>query len=474
MTHKPIICKDVCLSLPHKTCFENFSAQIPYGSRIALIGRNGCGKSTLLKIVQGQLDPTSGSIHVPEDVIFGYVPQVIDDFIDDFDSLSGGQRLNQAMTQALSINPNVLLLDEPTNHLDQHNRQSLMRLLQLFQGTIIVASHDVDLLQNCALTLWHIDQGKIHIFSGNYQDYRRELMIKRTSLEKEVSRLDLQKKEMHHALMKEQERAKKSNLRGEKSIKDRKWPTIVSDEKARRAIETSGKKKRALRDGREDILEKLFDLRLPEVIIPKFSLRGGVRGDHALVSISDASVCYQCQKPILRDIHLTIGACDRIAIHGDNGSGKSTLAKAILGDPKVIKTGNWHVPKPQDIGYLDQHYGTLSPNKSVLETVQDLVPTWSHPEIRCHLNDFLFRKNEEINAFVSTLSGGEKARLSLAQIAAKTPRLLILDEITNNLDLETRDHVIQVLKDYPGALIVISHDGDFLKEIEMTNFYKAE
>jgi ATPase subunit of ABC transporter with duplicated ATPase domains len=96
---------------------------------------------------------------------------------------------------------------------------------------------------------------------------------------------------------------------------------------------------------------------------------------------------------------------------------------------------------------------------------QNLDLTWSHAEIRRHLNDFLFRKNEEVNALVSTLSGGEKARLSLVQIAAKTPKLLILDEITNSLDLETRDHVIQVLKNYPGVMVVISHDEDFLKAI---------
>jgi len=107
----------------------------------------------------------------------------------------------------------------------------------------------------------------------------------------------------------------------------------------------------------------------------------------------------------------------------------------------------------------------LIPDKTVLETISDLVPAWSHAEIRRHLNDFLFRKNEEVNALVSTLSGGEKARLSLAQIAAKTPKLLILDEITNNLDLETKEHVIQVLKYYPGAMIVISHEADFLEEI---------
>ena len=101
----------------------------------------------------------------------------------------------------------------------------------------------------------------------------------------------------------------------------------------------------------------------------------------------------------------------------------------------------------------------------MLETIADLVPHLPHTEIRRHLNDFLFRKNEEVNALVSTLSGGEKARLSLAQIAAKTPKLLILDEITNNLDLETKEHVMQVLKAYPGAMIIISHDADFLEEI---------
>lgn len=105
---------------------------------------------------------------------------------------------------------------------------------------------------------------------------------------------------------------------------------------------------------------------------------------------------------------------------------------------------------------------------------QNLDLTWSHAEIRRHLNDFLFRKNEEVNALVSTLSGGEKARLSLVQIAVKTPKLLILDEITNSLDLETRDHVIQVLKNYPGVMVVISHDEDFLKAIHVSVFYGIE
>ena len=272
--------------------------------------------------------------------------------------------------------------------------------------------------------------------------------------------------------MKEQERAKKSNLRGEKSIQNRKWPTIVSDEKARRAIETSGKKKSSIRDKKQELTDKLSDLRLPEILKPKFSLNAADIGDRTLVSISDGCVGYN--QPLLHNITLSLMAGDRMAISGDNGSGKSTLIKAILDDPIVTKTGIWHMPKPGDIGVLDQHYATLNPNKTVLETVHDLAPSWPHADIRRHLNDFLFRKNEEVNALVSTLSGGEKARLSVAQIAAKTPKLLILDEMTNNLDLETRDHVIQVLKEYPGAMIVISHDDDFLREIIVNTYYILE
>ena len=179
---------------------------------------------------------------------------------------------------------------------------------------------------------------------------------------------------------------------------------------------------------------------------------------------------YSENQPILSGIILSLGSGERLAITGDNGSGKSTLIKAILGDESVCKTGEWHVIKREDIGYLDQHYSTIYPDKTVLETIADLVPAWPHSEVRRHLNDFLFRKNEEVNALVSTLSGGEKARLSLAQIAAKTPKLLILDEITNNLDLETKEHVVQVLKAYPGAMIVISHEADFLEEIGV-NYY---
>jgi len=131
---------------------------------------------------------------------------------------------------------------------------------------------------------------------------------------------------------------------------------------------------------------------------------------HKPIQIKDLDLSFP-HKICFENFNCQIPYDSRIAIIGRNGSGKSTLIKAILGDESVYKTGEWHVIKREDIGYLDQHYGTLNPDKTVLETIEDLVPHWLRTEIRRHLNDFLFRKNEEVNALVSTLSGGEKARL---------------------------------------------------------------
>ncbi len=456
------------ISFAHKTCFEGFSTHVHGADRIAIIGQNGIGKSTLLKTLLNQVEPSSGSIHISDDVIFGYVPQVICEF----ETLSGGQRLNEALTQALSVSPNVLLLDERTNHLDGHNRKSLMRMLRQYAGTLIAVTHDVEFLNTCIDTLWHIDNGKVHVFTGNYDDYMREVHINRASIEGELSRLDRQKKDVHHALMKEQERAKKSNSRGEKSIQERKWPTIVSDEKARRAVETSGKKKKAIHNEKKDLLEKLSSLRLPEVITPKFSIKAADISDRVLVSISDGSVGYKDNETVVQNINFSLSSKNRIALQGDNGSGKSTLIKGILGDENIIKTGDWYVPN--DIGYLDQHYATLDAEKSVLQTITELAPTWTHAEVRRHLNDFLFRKNEEVYAKVHQLSGGEKVRLSLAQIAAKTQKLLILDEITNNIDLSTKEHLLEFLNAYPASFIIVCHDEGFLAKLNLDDKYSVK
>lgn len=465
--HKPIFLKDISLSFSNKNCFEDFSTVIYPGSRIAIIGRNGSGKSSLLNILRGKLEPSSGDITILDDVCIGYVDQIIDDF----NNLSGGQRFNKRLSEALAQLPDLLLLDEPTNHLDKDNRKSLDSMFKKYQGTLIVVSHDTGLIRNCIDTLWHIDNNRVYEFTGSYDDYMHEIKQKRASTQKELASLKRDKKDTHNSLMKEQKRASSSKSKGQKSIEQRKWPTIISKSKADRAEQTSGKKKSAIDKKKQQLTGQLSDLRLPKIILPKFSLMPENISSCNLLSISSADLGYSVDKIILKNISLSLGGKERIAISGKNASGKSTLLKAILGKDEIFKTGNWYLPRLEHIGYLDQHYSNLQPQLSVIQHIKDLRPDWTEIDVRRHLNDFLFKKNEEVMQIAVNLSGGEKVRLSLSMIAAKTPKLLILDEITNNLDLETKEHVIQVLKEYPGAMIIVSHEENFLETIDIDHNY---
>ncbi|GHS92345.1 erythromycin ABC transporter ATP-binding protein [Alphaproteobacteria bacterium] len=450
--------QNFCLSFPHKTCFEDFSAHIFPGDRIAIIGRNGSGKSSLLKMIAERASP----------IRTAYIPQMIQDF----DSCSGGEKFHKALSAALGENPDLLLLDEPTNHLDRDNRCGLLRKLHSFQGVPILVTHDKEILQHCVDILWHIDKEKITIFQGKYDAYMREQKVKRHALQTQIDALKRQEKGLHESLMKEQERVKKSVASGKKKVAKRKWLPEVGALKAMKAEVAQGAQRTKRNQKKEKLVEQLSHMRLPEEIIPKFNVEAQKSAQGTLVSLRNGCVAYGATI-ILSDIFLSVGATTRMAITGRNGSEKSTLIKGIFMDPTVTRTGEWVVPQRKDMGFLDQHYKTLDLKKSALEIIAEAAPCWNHADVRRHLNNFLFRKNEEVQERIENLSGGERARLSLAQIAAHPPKLLILDEITNNLDLETRDHVIQILRDYPGAMLVVSHDEDFLKEIKMDEYYET-
>ncbi|MDR1907867.1 MAG: ATP-binding cassette domain-containing protein [Holosporales bacterium] len=445
------------LSFPHKVCFDDFSTKIPHGERIAIIGRNGSGKSSLLKMI-AETDPT-----------MAYIPQTITNF----NNCSGGERFNKALSTALGSDPDALLLDEPTNHLDRDNKNGLMRMLRAYNGTLIIVTHDKDILRHIVDVLWHIDNGKITIFKGKYDDYQRERQTQHRALSDQIASLKRQKQSAHDNLMKEQERISKSKASGSKKMANKKWMKSVGDLKAMKAEKSQGAKLKEIDKEKQNLLDELAGVRLPEVILPQFNLaaRGTPKG--TILYIRDGYVDYG-DAAIAGPIHVSIQANERVAVTGKNGSGKTTLIKGILGDSNVIKTGEWLVPPPKDIGILDQHYQTLPREKSALEIISESAPSWSHAEIRNHLNDFLFRKNEEVNEKAKNLSGGELARLSLAQIAANPPKLLILDEITNNLDLETYEHVTQVLQKYPGAMLVVSHDDNFLSEIKVDTYVRID
>jgi len=466
--HRPIQINDLSLSFPGKRCFQNFNCHISFGSRIAIIGKNGSGKSSLLKLLNGTLDIGEESISRPNEVKTGYVPQIIDEF----QNKSGSQRVNQKITEALAGDTNLLLLDEPTNHLDLQHRKSLMRMLKKFSGTLIIVTHDREVLMECVDTLWDIDNHEIHIFSGSYEEYLNERKLQQHSLEQQYARLKREKKETHYQLMKEQKRAAKSKCKGKKNIDGRKWPTITSKSKALRSVKTTDKKKLAIDKKKEKINHQLENIRQFDTIIPRFSLTSEHVHDSLLISVNNGSLYYSREKLILEKLNFIVSGKEHIALTGENASGKSTLLNAIAGSKSILTNGNWTLPGQEQIGYLDQHYCNLNPQDSVYETIAKIKHEWSSKDIRKHLNNFLFRKNEEVEIPVKFLSGGEKTRLSLSVIAAKTPRLLILDEITNNLDLETKEHVVQTLKHYPGCMIVVSHEMKFLQQLNIDKWYQ--
>lgn len=215
--------------------------------------------------------------------------------------------------------------------------------------------------------------------------------------------------------------------------------------------------------------EKRALIREAETISPPFTLSHHAHATSGIY-VREGSVGYD-QTPIVRDISLSVEYGERVALTGANGSGKSTLIKALHSNPTVIRDGTWQLPRAELIGYLDQHYRIVTEHDTAVSAVKTIHPDWTEREVRTHLSRFLFRTHGDVTTPTHHLSGGERARLALALIAAQSPSILLLDEITNNIDLATREHCLQVLTSFPGTLIVISHDDDFLQRLNCTSWY---
>ncbi|MDR2400561.1 MAG: ATP-binding cassette domain-containing protein [Deferribacteraceae bacterium] len=447
---------DVALSFEGKVCFEGFSAKIYNGDRIALIGDNGSGKTQLLKLLAGITELQAGRITRNDGLCIGYVPQTVEEFTE----ASGGERFNRALSGAVE-GSNLLILDEPTNHLDTHNRASLLRMLKKYDGALIFASHDEDFLAELPDKLWHINNSQISVFSGSYSDYTVLLQKEREILQTELAQLKTEKKRAHSSLMKEQKRAKKSRATGEKGIKNHKRPPIMAGMMKAAAENTAGQKATELKEKREYIRERLDELSPMHERSPRFIIPSNFNKTDTAVHIIGGSAGYN-GKTIVSGVNIVLSATGRLVLSGANGSGKSTLAKAILDSEKLRLSGEWYTPN--QIGYLDQHYINLKPEKTVFESVRD-VSDLPVSLLRSHLGDFLFYTNSEVNCKVCELSGGEKARLSLAVMALSPKALLILDEITNNIDLKTKKYIAALLKEFPAALILISHELSFIRDV---------
>ena len=458
--------KDLKLSFGGKPLFEGLSLQICPRDRICLVGRNGCGKSTLLKVIAGQIETDGGDFYTQPGTKIAYLPQDADLPVDQtmldhlmgytgcaqyeaesvlgqvqmdpgqtMERLSGGEKRRLLIARSLVTDPDILLLDEPTNHLDIPAIEWLEETLKDFRGAIIVISHDRSFLKRVSAQTWWIDRGVMKANDKGYGDFDRWtealLLEEERQLEKLNSKLRLEEHWLHRGVTARRKR-NQGRLRQLMTMRD---------------------------DRRTKIQNR-----------PKGASLGGVSGETSSKIVIE---CHNLTKSfgdrsIVKEFSTIIQRGDRIGIVGANGSGKTTLLKLLL-KQLPLDEGRCHVGASVDLIYLDQMRDTLDPKATLWEILcpngGDQVMIQGKPRhIIGYLKEFLFDP-KQARSPVSILSGGEKNRLALAKAFTQPGNLLVLDEPTNDLDMDTLDLLQEMLYDFDGTMLVVSHDRDFLDRL---------
>jgi ATP-binding cassette subfamily F protein uup len=471
------------------------------GERICLLGRNGAGKSTLLKVISREITPETGQILVdpgtriaslPQDVpanLRGSVYEIVlaglgergtlleqhrraiaDEDYDaleriqhrleaegawdleqdvartltrlsldadiDFTTLSGGLKRRVLLARALVAEPDLLLLDEPTNHLDVDAIEWLEHLMLGWRGAILFTTHDRRLLERVASRILELDRGALTSWPGNYTNYLRR------------------RDEREHA------------------------ETLANDHFDRRLAEeevwirTGIKARRTRNEGRVRRLEQMRNERTARREAQgsaRFAAQAAQRSGRNVVDARDASFAYG-ENTVIRDLTLLIERGDRVGIIGPNGAGKTTLINLLLGTLTADK-GEIIQGTKLEVAYFDQHRAVLDPERTVADSVADgsdrVQIGNSSKHIIGYLADFLFSA-QRARSPVKSLSGGERARLLLARLFATPSNLLVMDEPTNDLDMETLELLEERLSEYPGTLLLVSHDRAFLDNVATT------
>jgi ATPase subunit of ABC transporter with duplicated ATPase domains len=389
-----------------------------------------------------------------------------------YHTLSGGERMRLKVAKLLAADPELILLDEPTNHLDLPTRQWLMNFLTSWRGAAIIISHDYDLLELWPEKIWSIERGQVITFDGSYSDYIHHREIERQKREAYRQELMQRKKVLVRKAQSEETRRSRTAKQGKMKYNG---DPLLRKGFAERAENTMGKAhiKRNSQE-KEQVLEEIRELNEPQKVPPRFYYDKR-RKYHFYLKVEEGKIAYS-DAPILENVNFSLATGERVAITGANGTGKTTLLKALLGSDEVKVRGSWDIPASfrNNIGHLDQHHENLMGHSTILEHLKDKRPDWGEDTIKRHLNAFLFYDHRTWHQQINTLSEGEKMRLSLALIAADPPTILFLDEVSNHLDLSTKEHLIEVLKSYEGALVVNSHEQAFLKQLEIDKTYSVE
>ena len=491
---------------------SNIKLEVQSRDRIALVGRNGAGKSTLLKIIAGHMSHDSGDIMKPKDVSIGYLaqntgleselsiweemltvfatlqslekklrqyelqmadPEVFNvssvyervlkeydtlqvqfkdmggyqyeadirsvlhglnfhtfDYSTKISSLSGGQKTRLALGKLLLTKPDILILDEPTNHLDIDTLSWLEQYLQNYEGAILIVSHDRYFLDKVVNQVYEMSRQQISKFVGNYSSY---LDQKAANYEREMKMYEKQQDEI----------------------------AKLEDFVARNLARASTTKRAQSRRKQLDRMQ-VMSRPLGNEKSATFSFDIEKQSGNEVLNVYSIAVGYGDEK-VSENISLRMTRGESIALVGPNGIGKSTLLKTIVDKLKPL-AGHFQFGTNVTIGYYDQEQAELTSNKRVLNELWDEYPLKSEKEVRTVLGNFLF-SGDDVLKIVSTLSGGEKARLALAKLMMQKANLLILDEPTNHLDLDSKEVLENALIDYPGTILFVSHDRYFINRI---------
>lgn len=484
---------------------EGVELSINAGERVCLVGRNGTGKSTILRLITGEVKPDAGTIvfqqsvrvtlltqEVPEalsgsvfDVVSGafgeqgkllaeyhhlsgslvhdhsgklmarleevqhrfeaaggwQMQQKVEEILTrlrlpedaEFSELSGGLKRRVLLAKALAGEPDLLLLDEPTNHLDIDSIAWLEEFLLAFGGTLLFVTHDRMLIQKLATRILDLDRGRLTSWPGNYQTY----------LERKQAALDAE------------------------AVENAKFDKKLAAEEA--WIRQGVKARRTRNEGRVRALKELRRIRSERREVAgaaRMQMQEAERTGKLVIEATDVRYDYG-GRPVIRDFSTTIIRGDKIGIIGPNGSGKTTLLKLLLGELKP-QTGKIKHGTNLEVAYLDQHRAQLDDEKTVQDNVANdsdyVTINGNRRHVIGYLGDFLFAP-ARARSPVKVLSGGERNRLLLAKLFTKPSNVLVLDEPTNDLDLETLDLLEELLMDYPGTVLLVSHDRAFINNV---------
>ncbi len=480
--------------------------------RVGLVGRNGAGKSMLASILVGEERPESGNVLLPSSfALYRQQPsniacsvaeflgkaQIIkalkqielgdcsphwfDVVGDEWDieqklcsllnelglprdyqqscgQLSGGQLARLQLWKLFTSHSKLLVLDEPSNHLDTQGRRWLIQAMRDFSGAIFLISHDRELLREVG-EIWQLSDLGLKVFGGNYDFYKQQNDTERQALERQILSVEKQQKKLKQQAQCEREKAQQREAQGNRLRRDGSQPKLLLDGKKDKATAKASNRNKnvQLREGHLQKTEQALRAQYEQLKQQKLYLSDQGQRTHRQISIVEGVLPFVNPQSI--NIH--IDTQEKIHLHGINGCGKSTLLKVIAGDLLLLE-GQLVTSTP--VKYLDQHFATVNPDKTMLDNVMNQCEGVLEADARILLAGIGFRR-DSVFRLGKKLSGGEKMKLSMLIVSHQPNQpLLLLDEPDNHLDLDSKVLLADALKSYQGGFILVSHDQDFVAE----------